>query len=280
MNVFKSDEESTEQKVRVLLGMMSHAQMCQFAELRLVNKIPDRVKWLTSLWEKAAAEADRTQSKRLRNAKPLPLTAEEERAAKQILESDVTLRADKRKLSFAAFDAGTLLAIQPYVSIERSNNIVSLGKDKPLFRRSLMPDPTSWKDGCVEFISPQGCSPYVSAMMVKRTSDSEIQISAVVRPRPNYMTVCKYGDSYVLVNGYHRAVAAMISGQSRIVCLIVVQNTRQLFSKVGCFDQRTVDERKPRVGSFCDNEACVVLSVKRSAERFRIGFQINLETKD
>lgn len=51
-------------------------------------------------------------------------------------------------------------------------------------------------------------------------SDHEVRVNATIVSRPNYVQVVNWNNRFIIANGYHRAVALLQAGHSRMPCIL------------------------------------------------------------
>lgn len=212
-----------------------------------------------------------------------PLGADAQRAADAIAADSAFIAAfGVGPHNFQSIRIDRLIARQFYVDLDHlavltpPTNGVEADVLEFCMRANPIDPPIRASDGSITFSSPYAGNLVATQTGFETKNANEVMVYAHVRSRPNYVYVSEVNSRYVVQNGYHRAVALLQAGQTRMPCLIkpMTQADVMLLQQPGFFDfPRMMAARPPMASDLVHGIASADLEIRSRTHIMRVGLQ-------
>lgn len=183
-----------------------------------------------------------------------------------------------RELEFVAIDLRRLIGAQRWVYEARSH-CATLSDKKQIFELCTMwdppPDPVVLTSGYATFVAEAPNSVAIKDVRAIRVSKGEVQIIASVVAKKNFMTVVPFRDEFILLNGYHRAIACLRQGVTEAYCVVSSLSDLPAGNSTGTFvpTERLMSTRA-MLEDYLSPTFSVTLSIPRTRNVLEIGYDI------
>ena len=183
---------------------------------------------------------------------------------------------------FINFRLDVLLSAQKYVDVEHAETVqVPREEDEAAvlsfcMRSNPIDPPLMGPDGGIAFSSHYSQNLVPSGLAFRTVSDHAVEVVATIISRPNFVQVARFNGRYIVANGYHRAVALIKAGHTRMPCLLRDVPSIEAAGLVppGFFDLgRLFAPRPPLVSDFLSANA-TTLKLRARNHILRVGFQV------
>jgi len=213
--------------IRALLGFMPVDEAVAFQGIICQPATGEGEPEFRARWATAEAKIRALQPLTDFNADPRPLTAPAQAAA-SALSQDAAFKAVFGPLppTFASVRLDRLLTAQKYVDAMHVDGLQVPDSDDEAavlefcMRANPIDPPMVGADGGITFSShySQNLIPLNPSFRV--VSDREVCVTATIISRPNYVQLTIWNGRFVIANGYHRAVALLQAGHTRMPCIL------------------------------------------------------------
>jgi hypothetical protein len=178
-----------------------------------------------------------------------------------------------------------LLSIQPYIDREFVESLTPPSQTDEAavigfcMRANPLDPPLVANDGQVTFSSHFKNNLFNPGLAVEKVNDNTYKVSALIISRPNFMYVAEIQGRYMLANGYHRALALLAAGHTRVPCLVrhFADHSQAFQPGLGFFDAAHLARpRPPLVSDFVNRPAGIVdFEMTGRAHVMRVGLQVS-----
>ena len=265
---------------------MQQADAVAFQSLSCVPNAGDVEQDFVNRWSTAEQAIRKLPPLGNTDAEPHPLSGGAQIRATQIAASDVFRTVfGLAPANFASVKIDRLIAVQKYVDSDHVDSLVPPAETDEsavldfCMKANPIDPPLIGPDGAITFSSHYSQNLVPLNPGFRAVDDHKIEVTATIISRPNYLQVAQIGNRYVVTNGYHRAVALLNAGHTRLPCLLkaypMIEATG--LTAPGYFDSARVNSGRPPLvsdfrttaGNFTD------LEIRARNHILRVGFTVN-----
>lgn len=207
-----------------MLGFMGEPEALAFQRSMLLPGVDEAA--MRATWQTATTAVGTLRAMPSRNAALRPLSAAAQVVAAELAAEDLFMRSFPGTSEWQSVEIDKLLAVQGYVDTEFVDSLTAppQADEAEVLRFCMRPNPLEAPlldvQGQVTFSSHFRNNLTNAGLAWEKVDENTYRVFATVVSRPNYMYVAEIHGSYILANGYHRAVALKRAGHTRVPCLL------------------------------------------------------------